>query len=289
MEKILVIDDDEEIRKLIKDFLSKENFEVETVKNGSMAIELILKEPDNYQLAVLDIMLPDISGIEVCKEIRRFSGIPILMLTAKSEDVDKIIGLEVGADDYLTKPFNPKELVARIKAILRRATLTSKEVAEAKEGLKKADGKIIIAFKARDTDDKRKISTEEDKSTEKEFLKEKETIDKNFGKEKIKKDKNIFLLEIIPQSRRIFVNGKEVKLTNKEYNMLIYFIENKDIVISREKLLENIWGYDFMGESRTIDVHVKELRKKINDYEGRLIETVWSVGYRLNFDRELNQ
>jgi DNA-binding response OmpR family regulator len=201
MKKILVIDDDEEIRKLIKDFLSKENFEVETAKNGSMAIELVSKEPDKYQLAVLDIMLPDISGVEVCKEIRKFSGIPILMLTAKSEDVDKIIGLEVGADDYLTKPFNPKELVARIKAILRRVALTSHEITD-KEGLKKADEKIIIAFITGDL--KEKISQGKEKTVEKKSLVSKEFTIKNAGEDKIIKDKNISYLEITPQSRRVF-------------------------------------------------------------------------------------
>jgi two-component system response regulator ResD len=214
-------------------------------------------------------MLPDISGIEVCKQVRKFSNIPIIMLTAKSEDVDKIVGLEIGADDYITKPFNPKELIARVKAVLRRAI-----PAEIKDLLKESSEKITIAFT----------------SIEKPgLLKENAYKDKSQNKGISQKNKNISFLEIIPQSMRVFINGNEVKLTNKEYSMLVYFIENKDIVISREKLLENIWGYDFIGESRTIDVHIKELRKKINDNHGKLIETIWSVGYRFNYDSELNK
>ena len=243
MEKILIVDDDEEIRKLIGDFLTKENFEVESAKNGKLALDSISKEKKDFQLIVLDIMLPDISGIELCKEIRKISTIPIIMLTARSEDIDKIIGLEVGADDYLTKPFNPKELIARIKAILRRTYSN-------KNSSLKCDEIIKIAFRT----------------------------SKN----------ELVNLEINPKARRINRDSVEVKLTNKEYNILIYLITNKNIVISREKLLENIWGFDYMGETRTIDVHVKELRKKIGDSGGILIETIWSVGYRLNYNQDLN-
>ena len=259
MENILVIDDDEEIRKLIKDFLKKENFEVKTVKNGKSAISEISKNPDKFGIAVLDIMLPDISGVEVCREIRKSSDIPIIMLTARSEDIDKIIGLEVGADDYLTKPFNPKELVARIKAILRRVQIheagTSKKQASDQE-------KIRISFYSQ--------------------LHRLDTGQKGPCRDSISE------LLIIPKSRKVLLDNSEIKLTNKEYNLLLYFIENRDIVISRENLLESIWGYDFVGESRTIDVHVKELRKKIGDTKGNLIETIWSVGYRLNYDKKIN-
>jgi len=243
MDKILIVDDDEEIRKLISDFLIRDNFEVESAKNGKLALDSISKEKKHFQLIVLDVMLPDISGIELCKEIRKISTIPIIMLTARSEDIDKIIGLEVGADDYLTKPFNPKELIARIKAILRRTYSNSNS------GLK-SDEIIKIAFRT----------------------------SKN----------ELVNLEINPEARRINRNSIEVKLTNKEYNILIYLFNNKNIVISREKLLENIWGFEYIGESRTIDVHVKELRKKIGDTGGILIETIWSVGYRLNYNQDLN-
>jgi len=276
MEKILVIDDDEEIRKLIKDFLQKENFEVDTAKNGRTAIDIVSNSPKTYQLAVLDIMLPDISGVDVCKQIRRFSNIPIIMLTAKSEDVDKIVGLEVGADDYLTKPFNPKELVARIKAILRRSSMLETELEKFQENLKIAGGKVSIFYKISEQQKRRSLKDLTEKL--------KQTVLRT-GQDNLQNTKKI---EINSSSRRILVDGEEIKLTNKEYRILVYFIENKDIVISREKLLENIWGYDFMGESRTIDVHVKELRKKMGDFNGNLIETIWSVGYRFNYDRELN-
>jgi two-component system response regulator ResD len=275
MEKILVIDDDEEIRKLIKDFLQKESFEADTAKNGRTAIDMVSHDPKAYQLAVLDIMLPDISGVDVCKQIRRFSNIPIIMLTAKSDDVDKIVGLEVGADDYLTKPFNPKELVARIKAILRRSSMLETELEKFQENLKTVGGKVAIFFK---------INEQKRKSLKDLTDKLKLTV-LRAGQESPQRIKKI---EINSDSRRVFTDGEEVRLTNKEYRILVFFIENKDIVISREKLLENIWGYDFIGESRTIDVHVKELRKKIGDFNGNLIETVWSVGYRFNYDRELN-
>jgi len=259
MENILVIDDDDEIRKLIKDFLRKESFEVETVKNGNSAISTILKNPDKFDIAVLDIMLPDISGVEVCREIRKSSDIPIIMLTARSEDIDKIIGLEVGADDYLTKPFNPKELVARIKAILRRSQF-------------------------QDSGTGKKQTAESEKINIKFYKNPQKT-----GSIKRSPDgKIISELSVVPKSRKVYLDNEEIKLTNKEYNMLLYFLENKDIVISRESLLENIWGYDFIGESRTIDVHVKELRKKIGDLSGIFIDTIWSVGYRLNYDRKIN-
>jgi DNA-binding response OmpR family regulator len=277
MEKILVIDDDEEIRKLIKDFLQKENFEVDTAKNGRAAIDMVSRDPKAYQLAVLDIMLPDISGVDVCKQIRRFSNIPIIMLTAKSDDIDKIVGLEVGADDYLTKPFNPKELVARIKAILRRSSMLETELEKFQENLKTTGGRVTIFFK---------ISEQQRRKSLKDLTEKLKQTVLRAGQENLQKIKKI---EINSDSRRVFADGEEIRLTNKEYRILVFFIENKDIVISREKLLENIWGYDFIGESRTIDVHVKELRKKIGDFNGNLIETIWSVGYRFNYDRELNE
>ncbi len=248
MECVLVIDDDDEIRKLISDFLIKENFQVETAKNGNSAVKAVIKDPEKFSIVILDIMLPDISGVEVCRQIRKSSNVPIIMLTAKSEDTDKIAGLEVGADDYLTKPFNPKELVARIKAILRRSPQPHQKTGYSGSDPQEIKDDIEIWFNS-------------------------------------KKKARIF---IKPASRRVFLDGNEIKLTNKEYNVLVYFIENRDIVIKREKLLENIWGYDFIGESRTIDVHIKELRKKLGDLKGNLIETVWSVGYRFNFDNGLN-
>ncbi|OQA22277.1 MAG: Transcriptional regulatory protein SrrA [Actinobacteria bacterium ADurb.Bin346] len=280
MEKILVIDDDEAIRKLIKDFLQKENYIVETAKNGSIALKMLSSDPGSFQLVVLDLMLPDISGTELCRQVRMFSDIPIIMLTAKSEDTDKITGLELGADDYMTKPFNPKELVARIKAIMRRGPISgimTRKPAAALPIL--PEETITVSYR---------IAPLEIKLPEKIFHQEIKLSIPAIIKKRQEDLEIIKKVEINPSSRMVRVDGEEVRLTNKEYNMLLYFIENKNIVLSREKLLEKIWGYDFIGESRTIDVHVKELRKKIGDLRGNLIKTVWSVGYKLNYDEALN-
>ena len=242
MKKILIIDDDPEIRNLVSDFLLKENLCTDSAGNGITGMELLSKNTDNYDLIILDIMLPDISGTELCKKIREFSSIPIIMLTARNEDIDKILGLEIGADDYLTKPFNPRELIARIKAIFRRKELDRCHT----------DTNILKL---------------------------------RLGKENIDIKEEIEL-EINLNSRIVLVNEREVRFTNREYQLLVYLIENKGIVISRDSLLQNIWGFDFYGHSRTIDVHIKQLRKKLGDPNGIFIETIWSAGYRLNFLNE---
>ncbi|MBN1298205.1 MAG: response regulator transcription factor [Actinobacteria bacterium] len=261
-ENILVVDDDKEIRKLIKDFLQKEGYSVETAGNGRTAISMLSENLNKYSLVVLDLMLPDISGIDVCKKIRELFTLPVIMLTAKSEDIDKITGFEAGADDYITKPFNPGELVARIKAITRRTYIQEPYKKKQPYGIKQDSSMITVSFK--------------------QAVSLKNVVVGKLKKHREKNDAKIILLEINPEARKVYVNGSEVRLTNKEFNMLLYFVENKNIVISRETLLENIWGYDFVGQSRTIDVHVKELRKKILDVNGSLIETIWAVGYRLN-------
>jgi len=262
MENILVVDDDREIRKLIKDFLQKEGYRVDTSASGKAALLALEENRNKYSLIVLDLMLPDISGIEVCAKIRKSFNIPIIMLTAKSEDTDKIIGFDAGADDYITKPFNPQELIARIKAIARRTFLKDPHVKKF-AAIQHPEQKIItVNFK--------------------QAVSLKNVVVGKLTNPKERIVASSVKLEINPDARKIFVNGSEVKLTNKEFNMLLYFTENKNIVISRQSLLEDIWGYDFVGQSRTIDVHVKELRKKILDINGSLIETVWSVGYRFN-------
>lgn len=241
MKKILIIDDDPEIRNLVSDFLSKENMSTDSAGNGTAGMELLSKNT-NYDLVILDIMLPDIGGMEICKKIRESSSVPIIMLTARNEDIDKILGLEIGADDYLTKPFNPRELVARIKAVFRRKELDRSHT-----------GTNILKLK--------------------------------LGKKDIKVKEEI-VLEIDLNSRIVLADGKEVRLTNREYQLLVYLTDNKGIVISRDSLLQNIWGFDFYGQSRTIDVHIKQLRKKLGDPKGIFIETIWSAGYRLNFLNE---
>lgn len=221
--KVLVVDDEKLIVKGIKFSLEQENLIVDAAYDGEEALEMARK--DNYDLIILDVMLPKIDGLNVCQQIREFSDVPIIMLTAKGEDMDKIMGLEYGADDYLTKPFNILELKARIKAILRRVTHTES------------------------VSDKKKIKTNG--------------------------------LEMEINSRRVFIDGNEVNLTAKEFDMLELFASNPGKVYSRESLLDTIWGYDYPGDVRTVDVHVRRLREKIekNPSQPDFIHTKWGVGY----------
>ena len=220
MPKILVVDDEPNIIELAKLYLEREGYQVEGAASGHDALSR--QTSFNPDLIVLDLMLPDIDGFEVCRQIRAKSDVPILMLTARKEDVDKIVGLEMGADDYLTKPYNPRELVARVRAVLRRYHA----------GMKPGD--IIEVGRLR--------------------------ID-------------------IPRYE-VAVNGKAVKLRTKEFTLLAAFAQNQGIVLSREKLLELVWGFDYYGETRTVDVHVNHLREKIAG-SGADIETVRGAGYKM--------
>jgi DNA-binding response OmpR family regulator len=217
---ILVVDDEEPIRQLASLYLEKEGFQVTCAADGPEAIELAQREMP--ALVVLDVMLPTIDGFEVCRRLRRDSDVPILMLTARNEDVDKIVGLELGADDYLTKPFNPREMVARVKAILRRY-----------ESGQRAGPTLRLGPL---------------------------TLDK--------------------QRREARAGDKELALRTKEFDLLVAFLENAGIVLSREQLLDLVWGYDFYGETRTVDVHVQHLRQKLTG-SGVGIHTVRGVGYKL--------
>lgn len=221
-ELILLVDDEPHIIELASMYLKKDGFQVISAGDGITALEKA--DRDQPALMVLDLMLPRLDGWEVCKQIRAVSDLPILMLTARDDDIDKIVGLELGADDYLTKPFNPRELVARIKAILRRT-----EVRHAV------------------TDDK---------------------------------PIRIGNLVVDPARRQATVNGRAVDLRAKEFDLLLAMAENPGIVLSREKLLDIVWGFDFYGETRTVDVHVAHLRSKLAGSTAE-IETVWSVGYKL--------
>ncbi len=223
MEKILVVDDEKHIRDLIKFNLDKAGFQVLTAADGKEALKIL---NNNIDLIVLDLMLPEIDGLEVCRKMRaddKLKNIPIIMLTAKGEEVDRILGLEMGADDYMTKPFSPRELTARIKAIFRR-------------------------------------------------LSQMNTSDK--FEEEIFEEGNI---KIDTGRHEVRVNGKEISLTPKEFELIRYLIINKGRVLSRDLLLEKIWGYEYAGDTRTVDVHVRRLRKKINK---NYIETVRGVGYK---------
>jgi len=220
MRKILAVDDESNILELEKLYLECEGYRVETASNGTEALAKI--EAVNPDLVVLDLMLPDIDGFEVCRRIRQKSHVPILMLSARKEDVDKIVGLEIGADDYLTKPFNPRELVARIRAIFRRYNDESKTF----DIIQMAGLRIDIA------------------------------------------------------RQEVSINGQPVKLRAKEFALLTALSQNTGIVFSREKLLEMVWGFDFYGETRTVDVHVNHLREILGN-SGVNIETVRGTGYKL--------
>ncbi len=220
---ILVVDDESRIVELARMYLEPDGFQVTSAANGTVAKRKILdEEPD---LVVLDLMLPGMDGLEVCRRVREKSDVPIIMLTARSEDIDKIVGLELGADDYLTKPFNPRELVARIRAILRRADRGQSDV--------EAIPEISLGN-----------------------------------------------LHIDSRSRRVEVAGRQVKLRMKEFDLLHTLARNKGVVYTREKLLDVVWGYDFAGETRTVDVHIAHLRHKLRGMDP-VIETVWGVGYKL--------
>ena len=225
MPKILVVDDEPNIIELARLYLEREGYQVEGVSTGQDALsKQSTVHPD---LIVLDLMLPDIDGFEVCRQLRAKSDIPILMLTARKDDVDKIVGLELGADDYFTKPFNPRELVARVKAILRRY----------QAGLKPT-----------------------------------ETID-------------IGDLHIDLSRHEVTVTGQPVKLRTKEFALLVAFAQNPGIVFSREKLLDMVWGYDYYGETRTVDVHVNHLREKMAG-SSTSIETLRGTGYKMTVTEE---
>lgn len=223
---ILIVDDDEHIVELAKMYIEVEGFRATSATDGKIALTRILAEKP--ALVVLDINLPSMDGWEICRRVRAESDVPIIMLTARTDDIDRIVGLELGADDYLTKPFNPRELVARIKAILRR---TERRVTNAN-----GNNETVI------------------------------TIDN---------------LSIYPDRRIVTVDGKPVDLRVKEFDLLLTLAENKSMVFTREKLLDIVWGYDFAGETRTVDVHVAHLRAKLKGMRAA-IETVWGVGYRMD-------
>ncbi len=222
--RIVVVDDDEHIRELATLYLRKEGFEVTCAADGVSAVKKV--QQVNPHLVVLDLMLPGMSGYDVCKQVRLTSNVPIIMLTARDEDVDKIVGLELGADDYLTKPFNPRELVARIKAILRRA-----------DGSANGQGGAAAVIHVGEV-----------------------TIDK--------------------PRRETKVSGRELQLRTKEFDLLAALAENAGIVLTREQLLDRVWGYNFYGETRTVDVHVQHVRAKLAG-SGLSIVTVRGVGYKL--------
>ena len=217
--KILVVDDESRMRKLVRDFLVKSNYTVLEAEDGAQAVEIFFAQND-IALIILDVMMPKMDGWQVCKEIREYSKVPIIMLTAKSDERDELQGFELGVDEYISKPFSPKILVARVEAILRRTGQTGTEEILEEEGIR---------------------------------------IDK--------------------AAHSVTVDGDPVELSYKEFELLTYFLENKGIALSREKILNSVWNYDYFGDARTIDTHVKKLRSKLGS-KGELIKTIWGMGYK---------
>ena len=217
--KILVVDDESRMRKLVRDFLVKQNFEVLEAGDGEEAVDLFFQQKD-IALILLDVMMPKMDGWQVCREIRAYSKVPIIMLTAKSDERDELQGFDLGVDEYITKPFSPKILVARVEAILRRSNLLTNE-------------DIISAGG----------------------------------------------IELNKSAHQVKIDGKDIELSFKEFELLAYFMENQGIALSREKILNNVWNYDYFGDARTIDTHVKKLRSKLGE-KGELIKTIWGMGYK---------
>ena len=217
--KILVVDDEVLIREVVKEYLQFDGFSVDEASNGEEAVELGLQ--NDYNLIIMDIMMPKKDGYQAVKEIKKIKDVPVLMLSARGEEFDKLFGFDLGVDDYVTKPFSPKELVARVKAIIKR---------NEKSGTKLEFGGLVLDDKAHE----------------------------------------------------VSIDGKIVNLTPKEYDLLKYFVSNNHIALSREQLLTNIWGYDFYGDDRTVDTHVKTLRHQLGKY-GQYIKTVRKVGYKCEF------
>ena len=219
--KILVVDDESRMRKLVRDFLEKQNFDVLEAGDGSEALDIFFEHQD-IALIILDVMMPKMDGWQVCREVRGYSKVPIIMLTARSDERDELQGFELGVDEYISKPFSPKILVARVEAILRRTNQVSDEEALEYGGI---------------------------------------AIDK--------------------AAHVVTIDGNPVDLSYKEFELLSYFMENKGIALSREKILNSVWNYDYFGDARTIDTHVKKLRSKLGE-KGELIKTIWGMGYKLD-------
>lgn len=232
MGKILIIEDDDEISMLERDYLEINGFSTDIISDGSKAVDVALT--GEYDLILLDLMLPGINGYEICRQIRDKIDIPILMVTARLESVDKIRGLGLGADDYIAKPFDPAELVARIKSHLKRYERLTGTM---KNNQTIGDDAIVIGN-----------------------------------------------LQILPRSWKVYNGKEEIKFPNREFELLKFLAMNPNIVFSKEQLFENIWGYDYIGDSATVTVHINRIREKIEDdpAKPRIIETVWGAGYRLN-------
>lgn len=216
--KILVVDDESRIRKIIRDFLVREGYGVCEAEDGEAALDIFCSNND-IDLIIMDVMMPKMDGWQLCKEVRKLSKVPILMLTAKSEEQDELKGFELGVDEYISKPFSPKILTARVNALLRRTTGDNEEILD------------------------------------------------------------IAGITVNKIAHTVTIDGKEIDLSFKEFELLTYFMENRGIALSREKILNNVWNYDYYGDARTIDTHVKKLRSKMGE-KGKFISTIWGMGYK---------
>ena len=229
MRRILVVDDEEKIRAIIRKYGEFEGYDITEAKDGMEAVKLCREQ--DFDVIILDIMMPELDGFSTCREIRKTKNIPVIMLSARGEEYDKIHGFELGIDDYVVKPFSPKELMLRINAILRRSSPTAeKEDPNRKKDIFSAEG-LTVDFTA----------------------------------------------------RIVYIDEKRIQMSPKEYELLFYFIKNKNIALSREKLITNVWGYDFYGDDRTLDTHVKLLRRSLGKY-AKFIVTLRGVGYRFETD-----
>ena len=222
--KVLVVDDEERMRKLISDFLKIKGYETVEAGDGEEAIDVFFADKEIARI-ILDVMMPEMDGWEVLKTVREHSKVPVIMLTARTEETDELKGFEYGADEYISKPFSPKILVARVEAILRRSGVNQDEVVR------------------------------------------------------------VGGIEVDKSAHSVKIDGKEIELSFKEYELLLYFIENKGIALSREKILNNVWNYDYFGDARTIDTHVKKLRAKMGT-KGDYIKTVWGMGYKFEVEEK---
>ncbi|MCF6408272.1 response regulator transcription factor [Pseudalkalibacillus salsuginis] len=234
-QRVLVVDDEERIRKLLRMYLERENFEVVEAEDGETALQEASEA--EFDIILLDLMLPEMDGIEVCEKLRKEKATPIIMLTAKGEESNRVQGFEAGADDYVVKPFSPREVVLRVKALLRRSTTT-----------------------------------------------------KYLHTDTVSKDVIVFPhLTIDNDAHRVTADGKEISLTPKEYELLLYLAKTPDKVYSREQLLKDVWNYEFFGDLRTVDTHVKRLREKLNRVSpdaASMISTVWGVGYKFEVEEK---
>ena len=222
--KILVVDDESRMRKLVKDFLTKKGFTVIEAGDGEEAVDKFFEVKD-IALIILDVMMPKMDGWQVCREIRQYSKVPIIMLTAKSDEKDELQGFDLGVDEYITKPFSPKILVARVEAILRRSNVL------AADDTMEAGG-----------------------------------------------------IELNKAAHEVLIDGKSVELSYKEFELVAYFMSNQGVALSRERILNNVWNYDYFGDARTIDTHVKKLRSKLGA-KGEYIKTIWGMGYKFEVDQ----